>query len=334
MRAKTRQKEKLLLHYLQERLSLMLMVLCLFLMFFSVLWLYQVDLSIPVYATLLCLLPLGLGFVLDYARYSARHRLMKGLMQGLPESLAALPPARGLAQADDLRLIERLDALRQEGDLAMQAQQRAQRRYYTHWSHQAKTPLSAMRLLLQGEDARSRQLSMELKKAERYVDMALTYTRLDNQASDLRFERLLLKGEVAGAARGFAAQFVEKRLSLENLVPGNQYIISDRKWLGFILEQLLGNAVKYTQTGGVVIRFEADARRLLIEDSGPGIPREDLPRVCELGYTGFMGRLSPQASGIGLYLVKESCKLCGIGFEIFSTVGKGTVLALSFPEQI
>ena len=99
--------------------------------------------------------------------------------------------------------------------------------------------------------------------------------------------------------------------------------------LGFILEQLLSNSVKYTRTGGVRIYMENAA--LVVEDTGIGIRKEDLPRIFEKGYTGYNGRMDTRASGIGLYLVKRAADGLGISISVTSEVGKGTRVSLRFP---
>lgn len=105
-------------------------------------------------------------------------------------------------------------------------------------------------------------------------------------------------------------------------------VVSDAKWLGFILEQLLSNAVKYTNEGGVKICMESG--RLVIEDSGIGIRPEDLPRIFEKGYTGYNGRVDTRASGVGLYLTRQVADALAIRIDVRSQLGHGTRVALSF----
>ena len=107
-------------------------------------------------------------------------------------------------------------------------------------------------------------------------------------------------------------------------------VTTDRRWLGFILEQLLSNAVKYTKTGGITIGWREDA--LFIEDTGIGIRKEDLPRIFEKGYTGYNGRIDTRASGIGLYLVRRTANALAIRVAVESEVGRGTRVTLRFPK--
>lgn len=109
-------------------------------------------------------------------------------------------------------------------------------------------------------------------------------------------------------------------------------VVTDEKWLCFVLEQLLSNAVKYTKKGGVKIYAKDDS--LFVEDSGIGIAPEDLPRIFERGYTGVTGRSERHSSGIGLFLCGKICKNLGIDISAVSEVSKGTVFKLKFAKKL
>ena len=126
----------------------------------------------------------------------------------------------------------------------------------------------------------------------------------------------------------YSLLFVYSKLTAK-IEPLQKDIPCDRMWLEFILGQLLSNSVKYTHTGGVRIYMEQNA--LVVEDTGIGIRKEDLPRIFEKGYTGYNGRMDTRASGIGLYLVKRTATALGIRVEVASELGKGTRVSLHFP---
>ena len=112
----------------------------------------------------------------------------------------------------------------------------------------------------------------------------------------------------------------------------DQVVLSDEKWLTFIIEQLLSNALKYTKSGKISIYFQD--KSLYIKDSGIGIDEKDLPRIFEKGYTGYNGRLNNRSSGLGLYLVKRCTDLLSIDIKIDSVLGKGTTVILSFKDNV
>ena len=150
--------------------------------------------------------------------------------------------------------------------------------YYTLWAHQIKTPIAAMRLLLQQEGAENGELGQELFRIEQYVDMALGYVRLDSDSSDFLLRRCDLDTILRPAVRKFAPQFIRRHLTLR-YEPVGKTVLTDEKWLGFMIEQVLSNAVKYTPEGGTVTVSCTDAPALLISDTGIGVERAGLHRL-------------------------------------------------------
>ena len=218
----------------------------------------------------------------------------------------------------------------QEASRALETAQNENLTYYTLWVHQIKTPIAAMRLVLRENDsAEALVLRQELFKVERYAELALQYVKLREIANDLVIERCDLGRIVRESVKKYGLLFVYKGLSVE-IAPLAGSVVSDAKWLGFILEQLLSNAVKYTNEGGVKVCMESG--RLVIEDSGIGIRPEDLPRIFEKGYTGYNGRVDTRASGVGLYLTRQVADALAIRIDVRSQLGHGTRVALSFPD--
>ena len=200
--------------------------------------------------------------------------------------------------------------------------------YYTLWIHQIKTPIAAMRLTLQGEDTpAARRLMTELGRVEQYVDMALTYLRLEEGGSDYVIRTCAVDDVVRAAVRRFAGEFIDRRIALD-YTPVEWETVTDGKWLTFVVEQLLSNALKYTGQDGTV-RIYREGDDLCIRDSGMGIAPEDLPRVFDMGYTGQNGRLDRRSSGIGLYLCRRICRNLRHEIRIESVPGVGTTVRLT-----
>lgn len=265
----------------------------------------------------------------DGARYRRSRRqlsLLHAHTELLPRELPE--PLDGLSRDYD----EIVRALTQENErLKTESirQQEEQKEYYTLWVHQIKTPISAMRLLLdKGNEEDARLLKQELFKVDQYADLALKFVKLGDISSDLIIERCDLNEIARAAVKKYSLLFVYSKLTAK-MEPLKKDIPCDRMWLEFILCQLLSNSIKYTHTGGVRIYMEQNA--LVVEDTGIGIRKEDLPRIFEKGYTGYNGRMDTRASGIGLYLVKRTATALGIRVEVASELGKGTRVALHFP---
>ena len=186
---------------------------------------------------------------------------------------------------------------------------------------------------LQPDDTpNARRLMSQLLRIEQYVDMVLMYLRLDEGTSDYVIRACDLDGIIRQSLRKFAGEFIDRKLTL-HYEPLHLSVVTDEKWLGFVVEQVLSNALKYTPEGGsITIDAEAPAT-LCIRDTGIGITAEDLPRIFDRGYTGRNGRTYRQASGIGLYLCRRICRDLGHTITASSAAGEGTVLRLDLSRR-
>lgn len=202
--------------------------------------------------------------------------------------------------------------------------------YYTLWAHQIKTPLAAMQLLLTEDPPDRSALSAELLKTEEYVEMVLSYLRLGCDTTDFVLRRCSLDGIIRAALRKYARLFILKKITLQFHETGRT-VLTDEKWLGFVVGQLLSNALKYTPEGGT-IRIYGDGETLAVADTGIGIREEDLPRVFEKGFTGYNGRAEKKSTGIGLYLCRRILTKLGHELTITSRPGQGTIARLLLHE--
>ncbi|MBE5905790.1 MAG: HAMP domain-containing histidine kinase [Lachnospiraceae bacterium] len=199
--------------------------------------------------------------------------------------------------------------------------------YFTTWVHQIKTPISSMHLTLQNQDTPlSRYMLTELFFVEQYVEMVLAYLRLGSASSDYVLRDVPIDGVIKEVLRKLSRQFIEKKLTLS--YEGTEYVsVSDEKWLAFVIEQILTNAIKYTKKGGITITVSEEGV-LQICDTGMGIAPEDLPRIFQKGYTGYNGRSDKKASGLGLYLTKQVCNNLKHEISVSSKVGSGTCVQI------
>lgn len=300
---------------------------------FSVIFaLYGLPMKAVLYPSLLCAVLLLLFLLQSGRKALQKHRALVSL-RNLPDNLSVQLSNFDTAADRDYREI--IDALleksaRQEADSRQRLTDSMD--YYTTWVHQVKTPIAAMRLILEKEDTpHSRQLSEELFRIEQYVQMALTYTRLDADTTDYVFRKTDVDAVIRGALRRFAAQFIGRGIKL-NYQSCVCTVITDEKWLSFVLEQVLSNALKYTPSGSITIRV-SDQQVLTVADTGIGIAASDLPRVFEKGYTGYNGRAEKRASGLGLYLCRRICDGLGHPISIASAPGEGTTVSIDLHQN-
>lgn len=319
---------KLFLRYLQSKLG----VILLFLAFGAVLalsfLLYRLPAEAVLYPAALCVL-LGIGvLLLDFFRVRRRHMVLRDLK----ETDAELPEVRDIEAEDYREIVRLLRETNREARTRSETDMAAMVDYYTLWVHQIKTPIAAMRLRLQEEDSElSRALLSDLGRIERYVSMVLTYLRLENGATDYVIKETDLDSVIRPVLRQFAGEFISRRLKLD-YTPAERKVLTDGKWLSFVVEQVLSNALKYTPEGSVSISME-DPATLVIRDTGIGIPPEDLPRVFERNYTGLAGRADTRASGLGLSLCKSVCDRLGHGISIESAPGEGTSVRIDLSAR-
>ena len=190
------------------------------------------------------------------------------------------------------------------------------------WVHQIKTPIAAMRLMLQEDGTqRGRELEAELFRVERYVELVLSYLRLGGGSTDYLIRESALDPILRQAVRKYAPLFIRGKVSLDLRETGLR-VLTDEKWLQLVVEQVLSNAVKYAPGGHVTVWAEGEW--LLIEDDGVGIAPEDLPRIFDRGFTGCNGRMDKRATGIGLYLCGQICRRLGHTITVDSEQGRGT----------
>ena len=295
--------------------------------FWLVLSLFRLPVQAVGYAAALCAAAGLIALVLDGRAFLRRHRQLVALRQHPSAAVELLPAPRDLLEADYQALLQAAVGERQALQAQTEQRFRQQSDYFTMWAHQIKTPIAAAQLLLQSEELpAARELRDELQRIEQYAGMVLGYLRLDSSSTDYVIGWGDLDHICRAAVRKYASQFIRRGLRLIYEPPACR-VLTDEKWLGFVVEQLLSNALKYTRSGSITLRLEAPCT-LCIQDTGIGIAPEDLPRVCEMGYTGSNGRLDQRATGIGLYLCRRITQQLGHSLDITSRPGQGTTVRI------
>ena len=312
---------KLLIQYLRSRAAaILLFVLFAGIMAFSF-SLYHLPVRAVLYPAVLCAL-LGLAaLAIGFLRALRMHKLISGLREMDTE----LPEVRDVEAADYREIVRLLQEQNREARTRAETEMSAMMDYYTLWAHQIKTPIASMRLRLQEDDTpQARVLLSDLGRIERYVSMVLTYLRLEGSSTDYVIRETDLDSILRPVFKQFAGEFISRKLKLD-YTPVNKRVLTDEKWLAFVAEQLISNALKYTPAGSVSVYLEEPAV-LCVRDTGIGIAPEDLPRVFERSYTGLTGRADKRASGLGLSLCRQVCDRLGHGLSIESVPDQGTTV--------
>ena len=321
----------MLFSYLKRHYKVIILFAMFVLIFAVVFSLYDLEVEAVCYAALLCLCVGIVAFCFGLWRYIGHHKVLTELMQNIELGLYRLPEPNGRVEEDYQDMLRMLYALNLKIRCEADSARRDTEDYYTLWAHQIKTPIAAMRLLLAEDNSANNSLLLgELFKTEQYVDMVLQYVRLSSESSDLLLKQSSLDDIIKGSLRKYARLFALKNLDFSFTETGLT-VLTDEKWLAFVVEQIFSNSLKYTNNGKISLYAEDET--LVIEDTGIGIRAEDLPRVCEKGYTGASGRADKKSTGIGLFLCKSILTKLGHGLEISSKVGVGTKVKIDLHNK-
>ena len=316
-------------------------------------FLYQLPIEPMVYVTVFWLITGICACLNGFYRYRKKVEQLELIAAAPDINLSQMDSPVGQDERFQQEIMQLLNQMRIDVENASQKSSEDMTDYYTMWAHQIKTPIFALRLLLQESTEENKEKLSELFKIEQYVEMVLGYLRTEDMSSDLKLSRCSLDRIIRDQIHKYAGIFVSKKLTLtyESI---SQDVLTDEKWLGFVIGQILSNALKYTRTGGIRIYLEkklsldtddvsisirndgcnkVENLTLVIEDTGIGIRAEDIPRIFEKGYTGVNGRDDNRATGIGLYLSNKIMGKLGHRLYITSTEGKGTKVFLEFSVE-
>lgn len=312
--------------YIILRKNIFVIYVLSFLFWVFVAFLYGDSIKSLMYIWFLFTLVLFIYLIYDYFRYKKHIKYLKYFVEKDFYNLELLPDSKDIYKKYYYRIIERL--FNEKKELVLQNELKYQEiiDYYTLWVHQVKIPLQALKLL--SDDYK---ISHQVLKLEQYVDMALNYLRADFINNDLLIKRYSLDEIIKTTVKKYSDIFIGKNLILE-YQSLNVEIITDAKWFGFILEQLLSNALKYTRKG--VIKIYLEDYFLVFEDTGIGIKKEDLKRIFEKGYTGYNGRNYQKSTGIGLYLVKKILNKLNYQISVESQLNVGTKFKIDLKDNI
>ena len=336
--------------YLRDRYIILCLYVLIIAVFFGIAALYDYGqvLRNMLYAVELALFIGGVAALIDYRNYHVRCYALFLAGQKEEERIRDLPEAHSLPEALYRQLLVEEEEDKRKLLTRYDEKQKDMADYYTMWTHQIKTPIAALRLLLQGkegmemgqEESDRQRESEELFKIEQYAQMALYFARLDSPSSDFVFKDCDVREIVKQAVKKYTVLFLRSGLSFR-MEEFEIRAVTDEKWLCFVVEQVFSNALKYTYQGGIAI-YGADAQGnpeegkvsyLVIEDTGIGIRECDLPRIFERGFTGYNGRLDKKSTGIGLYLCERVMGRMGHTIRVKSELGRGTKVILGVVQE-
>ena len=273
---------------------------------------------------------------MEYRRLGKKIRQMEAMVEGLDKKYLVCE----MLPRPDTLLEEAYWQLLREGGRSMaeevsqaRAEFREYKEYIEEWIHEIKTPVTVIDLICRNHPGpETERIRREQRRTEELVEQALYYARSEVVEKDYLIRGVTLSGLVHPVLMEYRTLLLEQHIGLE-VAELSEQVYTDEKWVQFILRQILSNSVKYAKKEGAKIRIFSESGKqgvtLVVEDNGAGIAPEDLPRVCQKGFTGG-SRTRKKATGMGLYLAERLCRKMGCGFSIDSCQGVYTRVSLQF----
>ncbi|WP_027622962.1 sensor histidine kinase [Clostridium lundense] len=268
------------------------------------------------------------------------YNAIKYILENRDEDIVySLPEPKGLRQLLNNKMLIHVYKNEEVKIKKLYEEKRNNSEFITSWVHEIKTPIAVTRLVLENSFGKPKEeilnsIEEEIDKIDNYVEQALYYSKIDDFSKDYFISEHNLEKIVKTHITKHAKLFINKRIKIE--INDVDFIVStDKKWLGFIIDQILSNSLKYTSESGI-IKISGEKlnkeKILIIEDNGIGIKEEDIERVFHRGFTGHNGREMYKSTGMGLYLAKELSKKLGHYISIESSYGEYTKVKIHFPK--
>jgi signal transduction histidine kinase len=299
----------------------------------------QNILSQIIYTFLSCTLFAFIYITIGYFYRRKFYRELKDLVESGQHGILPLPETQNYDQRLFLHLFAKIMEDNVKQIQKSNDEKRDQQEFILSWIHEVKLPIAASRLLMENSENKTVEFIVdkfedELDKIDDYVEQALYYSRIDSFSKDYFIKEIKVNQIIKNSVKKYSKLFINKEIRFE-MEETEQFVQSDSKWLGFVIDQLIANSLKYTNEGGqITVLFDEDRneKRIRIRDNGIGIKLEDLNRVFDKGFTGSIGRTHAKSTGMGLYLAKQLAKKLGHNITIESEEGCYTIVTIHFPK--
>lgn len=329
-----------MLDYLKEKSIFLSVNLMFFIMISTVMYFSNISFVIIFLVFFIWFFPLSTYILIEYMKYRKYFSNINNILESLDKKYL-LPE---VLQEPNFMVGENINDILKELSRDMHEQvkhyrniQEEYREYIEMWVHEIKTPIASSKLLIENNTNEvTRKIDTQMDRIENYVEQVLYYSRSDEVGKDYIIKKVGLSKLVKDVIKRNQRDFISKRISLQ-LGDLDEIIYSDTKWVEFILNQIIGNAIKYSKGKDdkieIYLKKISSAIVLTIKDHGVGIIERDLNRVFEKGFTGENGRKFGKSTGIGLYLCKKLTDKLGLGLQVQSEENVGTEISIIFPKS-
>lgn len=254
--------------------------------------------------------------ILSYQQFKRKIMTLENL-----KAIEDFPDSQVPSEIAYRELFSRILAAEAQEVLELKREQDALEGLVKMWSHQMKIPVSAMSLMIQTDHISKPDLQVQTFRLEQDINNLLAYLKYKADNDDYRFSKISLKACVSSVIKTFSSQCIAKNIQIT--LTGDEHLVTDDKWLSFALSQVIDNAIKYSSFGSE-IKISIKEKSIEIQDFGIGILEEDIPRLFELGFTGYNGHVHKRATGLGLYMTKQILDKIGLSIVISSRINYGT----------
>ena len=320
--------KKLLNEYLKMKKTSIIGILGVYAILFVFVYLYRIPIEVILYPFILTIVFVLMVLLFDYIKYKEKVNKIIQICNDISSCYSVKINDKNIFDEYYLDIINEL--LKENRKQVSKIQKRVSdiNDYFSIWVHQIKTPIASMKLKIDNEQIDSLQLASDLNRIDHYVDLVLSFLKFDEEKIDLYFRKTDVDRIMRESLKKFSNDFIIKKIRLDYKLSKRE-VLTDEKWLSFVFDQLLSNALKYTDKGTITIYYDGESC-LCIKDSGIGIALADMERLFEKGFTGYNGRQYKKASGIGLYMCKRMCDKLNIAISIESVVNEYTLVKLKF----
>lgn len=280
------------------------------------------------------------GYItINYIRRNKYFSRIKSMLDGLEQKYLItemIGQTHGLEDKEYVSILRRASKSMAEEVNYIKYDRQEYKEYIESWIHEVKLPIASIQLMCENNKTDvTRKILLELRKIENDVEKALYYARSNEVWKDYMIHKIDIDQIVTDVISKNMQFFIQNRTQIEKNCE-NTFAYTDGKWLEFIVNQILVNAVKYKKSNNPMIRIYSEelesATTLVIEDNGIGIKESEIHRIFDKSFVGSNGRKTERSTGMGLYLCKKLCDKLGLEIDAESEIDNYTKITIRFPK--
>lgn len=324
--------------FIKDKMIVIICNMLIFIVIAAIMAAIKVSLIIILSAFCIWFLPLVSYMSLEFIKYKNYYDEVDNILENLDNKylLPEIIKEANFIEGEKLNsILKEISRDMHENVKYYKDMQEDYREYIEAWVHEIKTPIASTKLIIENNrNEVTNKIDFQMDRIEGFVEQVLYYSRSNNVSKDYIIKQISLDLVVRNVIKRNYRDFIHKKIKLD-IKDIDEIVHSDGKWIEFIINQIIVNSIKYSNSKEPMISVystkKANSVMLTIEDNGAGIIDKDINRVFEKGFTGENGRKFSKSTGMGLYLCEKLCSKLGLRIIIVSEVNKGTKVTLIFP---